>query len=111
MDDWNEDPAAALAEAERRLAAEGKGWWWRPVARFQALNRLPANFGLLQSRHADLSKTRIAVISGLASRPDLDSLVLNEHVSARYSIIIRRTADPFVRTENRAGSPRSLRPR
>lgn len=81
MDEWNEDPAAALAEAERGLAEEGKGWWWGPAPRFQALAEIPFNFERLESRHADLSKTRIADVSRLADRPDLDSLVLNEHVT------------------------------
>jgi len=80
MEDWNQDPAAALAEARRRLAEEGKGWWWGPAPRFQALEEIPSNFRRLQSRHADLSRTRITDISRLADRPDLDSLVLNERV-------------------------------
>lgn len=74
---WNTDPAAALAESERLIE---KG---RPCLppHFKALDRLPRNIRKLTSNHIDISDTQISDLSGLAERPNLERLCLNEHVA------------------------------
>lgn len=74
---WDTDPAAALAESERLIEDGGRCC----PPRFKALDRLPRNTRKLLSMHIDVTNTQISDLSGLAERPDLESLVLNDHVS------------------------------
>jgi Leucine-rich repeat (LRR) protein len=74
---WDTDPAAALAESERLIEDGGRCC----PPHFKALDRLPRNIRKLPSTHIDITDTQISDLSGLAERPDLESLVLNDHVS------------------------------
>jgi len=77
---WNDDPVAALAEAERRIEETGAGWWYGEKPYVTALERLPRNLGKLSPEHVDVSSTNVTGLSGLAAKPELKGLVLNDRV-------------------------------
>lgn len=78
---WTNDAEAALAEAERRIEENGQGWWYGQRPYVTALDRLPRNLAKLASKTVDISATAISDISGLRSKPDVESLHLNDRVS------------------------------
>jgi Leucine-rich repeat (LRR) protein len=78
---WTNDPIAALAEAERRIEQDGAGWWYGQRPYVTALERLPRNLDRLAGTRVDISDTRISDLTGLSSKPDVTSLVLNDQIT------------------------------
>jgi Leucine-rich repeat (LRR) protein len=78
---WTHDTEAALAEAERRIEDSGQGWWYGERPYVTALDRLPRNIGKLTSKTVDISATAVSDIAGVASKPNIEQLVLNDRVT------------------------------
>ncbi len=76
---WNEDPDAALAEVEARLAREGK--FYGGSGQFQALAQLPRNIALLQGDYFNLGYTNISDLGGLVELAQLKTLIVGAAVT------------------------------